>query len=45
MNTMLVLFDRNIESQLILSAPYLLFEPVIGLWLMVKGIRDDLQGG
>jgi len=39
-NVMLVLFDRSIELQMILLAPYLLFEALIGPWLMVKGIRD-----
>jgi len=40
-NILLVLFDRNIELQMILLAPYLVFEALIGPWLMVKGIRDD----
>jgi hypothetical protein len=40
-NVMLVLYDRNIELQMILLAPYLVFEALIGPWLMVKGIRDD----
>jgi len=42
-NVMLVLFDRNIELQMILLAPYLLFEALIGPWLMVKGIRDGSE--
>jgi len=39
-NVMLVLFDRSIELQMMLLAPYLVFEALIGPWLMVKGIRD-----
>jgi len=39
-NVILVLFDRNIELQMLLLAPYLVFEFLIGPWLMVKGIRD-----
>ena len=42
-NVMLVLFDRNIELQMILLAPYLLFEALIGPWLIVKGIRDGSE--
>jgi len=42
-NVMLVLFDRNIELQMIMLAPYLLFEALIGPWLMVKGIRDGSE--
>ncbi len=41
-NVMLVLFDRSIELQTILLAPYLLFEALIGPWLMVKGIDAGL---
>jgi hypothetical protein len=44
-NIMLMLYDRNIELQMILLAPYLLFEALIGPWLMVKGIREDSEGG
>ena len=44
-NVMLVLYDRNIELQMILLAPYLLFEALIGPWLMVKGIRDGSETG
>jgi len=43
MNVLLVLFDRNIELQMILLAPYLLFEALIGPWLIVKGIRDGSE--
>jgi hypothetical protein len=39
-NVIWVLFDRNIELQMLLLAPYLVFEFLIGPWLMVKGIRD-----
>ena len=42
-NVMVVLFDRNIELQMIMLAPYLLFEALIGPWLMVKGIRDGSE--
>jgi hypothetical protein len=42
-NVMLVLFDRNIELQMIMLAPHLLFEALIGPWLMVKGIRDGSE--
>jgi hypothetical protein len=44
-NVMLVLYDRNIELQMILLAPYLLFEALIGPWLMVKGTRDGSETG
>jgi hypothetical protein len=42
-NVVLVLFDRSIELQVILLAPYLVFEALIGPWLMVKGIRDGSE--
>jgi hypothetical protein len=42
-NVMLVLFDRNIELQMVMLAPYLVFEALIGPWLMVKGIRDGSE--
>lgn len=45
MNTVLVLYDPSIGNQSILMAPYVLFEPVIGLWLLIKGIRDESQRG
>ena len=41
----LVLFDRSIELNTMLLAPYLLFEALIGPWLMVKGIRDGSETG
>ena len=44
-NVILVLFDRSIELQMILLAPYLVFEALIGPWLMVKGIRDGSETG
>jgi hypothetical protein len=44
-NVMLVLFDRNVELQMIMLAPYLLFEALIGPWLVVKGIRDGSETG
>lgn len=39
-NILLVLFDRNIDLQMLMLAPYLVFEALIGPWLMIKGIRD-----
>jgi len=39
-NILLVLFDRSLDLQMIMLAPYLLFEALIGPWLMVKGIRN-----
>jgi hypothetical protein len=42
-NVVLVLFDRSIELQMILLAPYLVFEALIGPWLMVKGIRGGSE--
>jgi hypothetical protein len=44
-NVMLVLFDRNFELQMIMLAPYLLFEALIGPWLMVKGMRGGSEMG
>jgi hypothetical protein len=44
-NVALVLFDRSIELNTMLLAPYLLFEALIGPWLMVKGIRDGSETG
>ena len=38
-NILLVLFDRSIELQMIMLVPYLLFEALIGPWLMIKGIK------
>ena len=42
-NIILVLYDRNIELQMLLLAPYLVFEFLIGPWLMIKGIRDGSE--
>ena len=39
-NVLLVLYDRDLELVMIMLAPYLVFEALIGPWLMVKGIRD-----
>ena len=39
-NVLLVLFDPNFDLVMIILVPYLLFEALIGPWLMVKGIRD-----
>jgi len=38
-NILLILFDRNLDLGMIIFAPYLLFEALIGPWLMVKGIN------
>jgi hypothetical protein len=38
-NVLLVLYDRDLELVMIMLAPYLVFEALIGPWLMVKGIR------
>jgi hypothetical protein len=37
-NTFLVLAGHSIESLSVLSVTYLLFEPVIGVWLLVRGV-------
>jgi hypothetical protein len=42
-NSVLVLYDPGIPNQLYLLVPYLLVEPAIGLWLVVKGIRVESQ--
>jgi hypothetical protein len=39
-NVLLMLYDRNMELIMIMLAPYLVFEALIGPWLMVKGLRD-----
>jgi hypothetical protein len=38
-NILLVLYDRSFDLVMIALAPYLVFEALIGPWLMVKGIR------
>jgi hypothetical protein len=38
-NVVLTLYDRDFELVMIMLAPYLVFEALIGPWLMVKGIR------
>ncbi len=38
-DVLLVLFDRSLDLGMIILAPYVLFEALIGPWLMVKGIR------
>ena len=40
MDILLVLLNVIPDLQMILLAPYLVFEALIGPWLMVKGIRD-----
>ena len=42
-NILLVLFDRSIELQMIMLVPYLLFEALIGPWLMIKGIKSGSE--
>jgi hypothetical protein len=42
-NVLVVLFDRSFDLQMIMLAPYLLFEALIGPWLMIKGIRDGSE--
>jgi hypothetical protein len=44
-NSVVVLYDPGIGNQLYLLLPYLLFEPAIGLWLVLKGIRVESPGG
>jgi hypothetical protein len=44
-NILLVLFDRSFDLQMIMLAPYLVFEALIGPWLMVKGVRDASEIG
>ena len=44
-NILLVLFDRSFDLQMIMLAPYLVFEALIGPWLMVKGVRDGSEIG
>jgi len=41
--TLVVLFDRNLDPGMILFIPYLLFEGLIGPWLMVKGITESSE--
>jgi len=43
---LLTLYDRNLEPAIplmIFGAPYIVFEALIGPWLMVKGIRDGSE--
>jgi len=42
-NVLLVLYDRDLELVMIMLAPYLVFEALIGPWLMVKGIRNGSE--
>jgi len=48
---LLVLYDRDLNSVIrafplvIILIPYMLFEALIGPWLMVKGIREESEGG
>jgi hypothetical protein len=42
-NVLLALCDPDVGVILILGLPYLVFEALIGPWLMVKGIRDGSE--
>jgi hypothetical protein len=42
-NVVFVLYDRDIELVMMMLAPYLVFEALIGPWLMIKGIRDGSE--
>jgi hypothetical protein len=42
-NVLVVLYDRDVELIMIMLAPYLLFEALIGPWLMIKGIRHGSE--
>jgi len=42
-NVLIVLYDRNIDLNMVMLLPYLLFEALIGPWLMVKGIRGGSE--
>jgi hypothetical protein len=44
-NVLFVLYDRDIELVMVALAPYLVFEALIGPWLMFKGIRDGSATG
>ena len=44
-NVLFVLFDRDLELVMVALAPYLVFEALIGPWLMLKGIRDASETG
>jgi hypothetical protein len=44
--TLLTLYDRDLGSVIplfIIGAPYIVFEALIGPWLMIKGIRDGSE--
>jgi hypothetical protein len=42
-NVLLMLYDRTFGLVMIMLAPYLVFEALIGPWLMVKGIQRDSE--
>jgi hypothetical protein len=44
-NVLFVLYDRNIDLNMIVLVPYLLFEALIGPWLMVRGISGVSETG
>jgi hypothetical protein len=42
-NVLAALYDRDAELVMIMLVPYLVFEALIGPWLMVKGVRDGSE--
>lgn len=40
-NTLLTLFDPALHLGTTIYLPTFVFEPAIGLWLLIKGIRND----
>jgi hypothetical protein len=44
-NVLLGLYDRKFDLQMAMLVPYLVFEALIGPWLMIKGIRDGSAAG
>jgi len=44
-NTLLKLYDRSFDLIMPMLAPYLLFEGLIGPWLIVKSVREGSKAG
>jgi hypothetical protein len=42
-NVLMALYDRDTALIMIMLVPYLVFEGLIGPWLMVKGIREGAE--
>jgi hypothetical protein len=42
-NVLLGLYDRNFELVMIMLAPYLVFEALIGPWLMIRGVSASSE--